>query len=102
MSISKAVNLLIDVQGGITAVNGGDLKLLPLPVAGIMSAENGYEVAQAYSDIDAMSKEMGCTLQSPFMTLSFMALLVIPALKLSDKGLFNGENFTFMPVVATQ
>ena len=102
VSISKAVNLLIDVQGGITAVNGGDLKLLPLPVAGIMSAENGYEVAQAYSDIDAMSKEMGCTLQSPFMTLSFMALLVIPALKLSDKGLFNGENFTFMPVVATQ
>ncbi len=63
-----------------------------------MSAENGYEVALAYSEIDAMSKEMGSTLQAPFMTLSFMALLVIPALKLSDQGLFDGENFTFTEV----
>ncbi len=97
VSICKAVNLLIEVQGGIVAVNGGDLKLLPLPVAGIMSAENGYEVALAYSEIDAMSKEMGSTLQAPFMTLSFMALLVIPTLKLSDQGLFDGEKFTFSP-----
>ena len=98
-SICKAVNLLIEVQGGVAAVNGGDLKLLPLPVAGIMSAENGYEVAQAYAEITAMSKEMGSLLQAPFMTLSFMALLVIPALKLSDKGLFDGERFTFVPPV---
>lgn len=98
VSICKAVNVLIEVQGGIVAVNGGDIKLLPLPVAGIMSAENGYEVAEAYSDIDAMSKEMGSTLQSPFMTLSFMALLVIPELKLSDKGLFDGNNFNFTEV----
>ena len=96
-SICKAVNLLIEVQGGVAAVNGGDIKLLPLPVAGLMSAENGYEVAQAYADIDAMSKEMGSTLKSPFMTLSFMALLVIPSLKLSDQGLFDGEAFTFTP-----
>ncbi|QMU27609.1 adenine deaminase [Adhaeribacter radiodurans] len=98
VSICKAVNLLIEVHGGIAAVNGGDLKLLPLPVAGIMSAENGYEVALAYSEIDAMSKELGSTLHSPFMTLSFMGLLVIPALKLSDQGLFDGEKFTFTPV----
>ena len=102
VSICKAVNLLIDVQGGIVAVNGGDIKLLPLPVAGIMSAENGYEVALAYADIDAMSKAMGSTLQSPFMTLSFMALLVIPELKLSDKGLFDGNNFKFTPVALPQ
>jgi adenine deaminase len=98
VSICKAVNLLIEVQGGIVAVNGGDIKLLPLPVAGIMSAENGYEVALAYAELDAMSKEMGSTLQSPFMTLSFMALLVIPELKLSDQGLFNGKHFCFTPV----
>lgn len=97
VSLCKAVNLLIKEQGGIAAVNGNDLKVLPLPVAGLMSAENGYEVALAYSEIDAMSKEMGSTLQAPFMTLSFMALLVIPALKLSDQGLFNGENFSFTP-----
>lgn len=96
-SICKAVNLLIAVQGGVAAVNGDDLKLLPLPVAGLMSTENGYEVAQAYAELDAMSKEMGSTLHSPFMTLSFMALLVIPALKLSDKGLFDGEKFMFTP-----
>ncbi|RDC64069.1 adenine deaminase [Adhaeribacter pallidiroseus] len=102
VSICKAVNLLIEVQGGIVAVNGGDIKLLPLPVAGIMSADNGYEVALAYSDLDAMSKAMGSTLKSPFMTLSFMALLVIPELKLSDQGLFDGNNFTFTPVVIPQ
>ncbi|QNF33858.1 adenine deaminase [Adhaeribacter swui] len=102
VSICKAVNLLIEVQGGVVAVNGGDIKLLPLPVAGIMSADNGYEVAQAYSEIDAMSKAMGSTLQSPFMTLSFMALLVIPELKLSDKGLFDGNIFSFAPVVVPQ
>jgi adenine deaminase len=64
-----------------------------------MSPENGYEVAQNYSQLDAMSKAMGSTLQSPFMTLSFMALLVIPALKLSDKGLFDGESFRFVNAI---
>lgn len=95
VSICKAVNLLIEVQGGVAAVNDGDLKLLPLPVAGIMSTENGYEVAQAYAEITAMSREMGSLLRAPFMTLSFMALLVIPTLKLSDQGLFDGERFIF-------
>lgn len=97
-SITRAVNLIIGAKGGVSAVDGEKEQLLPLPVAGIMSAEDGYKVAEAYSTIDKMSKEMGSNLASPFMTLSFMALLVIPSLKLSDKGLFNGDTFSFVPV----
>jgi adenine deaminase len=67
--------LIIKAKGGVCAVDGPAEKLLALPVAGIMSAEDGYEVAQQYSQLDAMSKAMGSTLASPFMTLSFMALL---------------------------
>ncbi len=94
-SICRAVNLLIQVKGGISAVFGEKEEVLPLPVGGIMSASDGYEVAGAYTRIDRMAKEMGSTLNSPFMTLSFMALLVIPDLKLSDKGLFSGQRFEF-------
>jgi len=97
-SIARAVNLIIGAKGGVAAVGMGKEELLPLPVAGIMSARDGYQVAQAYAAIDRMSKEMGSKLASPFMTLSFMALLVIPSLKLSDKGLFNGDSFQFVPV----
>jgi len=98
-SLCQAVNLLIQAQGGIAVVGSGEEKILPLPVAGIMSPADGYEVAAAYSELDAMAKKLGSTLASPFMTLSFMALLVIPALKLSDKGLFDGEHFVFTPVI---
>lgn len=94
-SITKAINLLIKEKGGVSAVSTDKEIVLPLPVAGIMSAGDGYEIAKAYTTIDKLSKEMGSTLNSPFMTLSFMALLVIPNLKLSDLGLFNGENFEF-------
>ncbi|RDV17038.1 adenine deaminase [Pontibacter diazotrophicus] len=97
-SIAKAVNLIIQSKGGVAAVGMGVQQLLPLPVAGIMSAEDGYSVAAHYSAIDRMSKDMGSKLESPFMTLSFMALLVIPSLKLSDKGLFNGDEFKFVSV----
>ncbi|WP_162053791.1 adenine deaminase [Pontibacter pamirensis] len=97
-SIAKAVNLIIQSKGGVAAVGKGVQQLLPLPVAGIMSAEDGYSVAAHYSAIDRMSKDMGSKLESPFMTLSFMALLVIPSLKLSDKGLFNGDEFKFVSV----
>jgi adenine deaminase len=72
--------------------------VLALPVGGIMSPDDGYEVAEAYTKIDKMAKEMGSTFKSPFMTLSFMALLVIPDLKLSDKGLFDGQRFEFVDV----
>ncbi|GHB47863.1 adenine deaminase [Mongoliitalea lutea] len=97
-SICRAVNALIEVKGGVVAIDGAQELLLPLPVGGIMSAEDGYEVAKAYTAIDLMAKDMGSTLQSPFMTLSFMALLVIPDLKLSDKGLFDGKEFKFVDV----
>ncbi|MBY5952134.1 adenine deaminase [Algoriphagus marincola] len=94
-SICRAVNLLIEAKGGVSAVSGKKEEILPLPVGGIMSPEDGYQVAEAYTRIDRMAKEMGSSLNSPFMTLSFMALLVIPDLKLSDKGLFDGRKFEF-------
>lgn len=93
--ILNAVNLLIANTGGICAVNGAEQKSLALPVAGIMSDQNGWEAGRLYQEIDAMAKELGSTLKAPFMTLSFMALLVIPDLKLSDKGLFSGKQFAF-------
>ncbi|RZM02368.1 MAG: adenine deaminase, partial [Pedobacter sp.] len=96
-SLSKAVNLLIAAQGGISAVSNSEEKLLALPVAGLMSAADGYKVAADYTAIDTFVKEtLGSGLQAPFMTLSFMALLVIPHLKLSDKGLFDGDSFSFV------
>ena len=95
-SICEAVNMVIEARGGISAVNGkGQKNILKLPIAGIMSDRDGYEVAKEYSDIDQFAKQLGCTLASPFMSLSFMALLVIPSLKLSDLGLFDGESFSF-------
>jgi adenine deaminase len=93
--LCEAVNTLIETKGGITVVYDGKKEVLPLPVAGIMSDKNGYEVAKLYSEISSKVKELGSSLHSPFMTLSFMALLVIPALKLSDKGLFDGNKFEF-------
>lgn len=94
--ICKAVNVLIKNTGGICAVNGADIKSLALPVAGIMSDKDGWETGKLYEEIDSMAKELGSTLKAPFMTLSFMALLVIPDLKLSDKGLFSGNSFSFV------
>jgi adenine deaminase len=95
-SICNAVNLVIEHKGGIS-FTGDDLEMtVPLPVAGLMSNEDGYKIAEQYSLIDKAVKEAGSTLSSPFMTLSFMALLVIPHLKLSDKGLFDGDKFDFV------
>ena len=94
--ICKAVNLIIKNSGGICAVNGGDEKILGLPVGGIISDKDGWKTGKLYQEIDAMAKELGSTLKAPFMTLSFMALLVIPDLKLSDKGLFSGKAFQFV------
>ncbi len=102
-SICKAVNLVIAAKGGVSCVTaspgGASLEgiVLALPVAGLMSNEDGYKVAAAYTAIDKMTKELlGSTLAAPFMTLSFMALLVIPHLKLSDLGLFDGDEFKFV------
>ena len=96
-SLMKAVNLVINEQGGVSAVSSLTEMVLALPVAGLMSNEDGYKVAAAYTAIDKMVKEeLGSTLTAPFMTLSFMALLVIPHLKLSDLGLFDGDEFKFV------
>jgi adenine deaminase len=95
-SIARAVNLVIQERGGVSCVAGDSELVLPLPVAGLMSTDDGYKVAEAYTNIDLMAKAAGSTLGSPFMTLSFMALLVIPSLKLSDFGLFDGQAFRFI------
>jgi len=94
-SIARAVNMLITTKGGISVVDGNEGFILPLPVAGLMSADNGYDVAAKYSAMNQKVKDLGSDLEAPFMTLSFMALLVIPALKLSDKGIFDGTTFSF-------
>jgi len=98
-SICEAVNLVIQSEGGVSVADipGSNVnKILPLPVAGLMSNEDGYKVAEMYADIDLVAKRLGSQLSAPFMTLSFMALLVIPHLKLSDKGLFDGDSFQFV------
>ena len=76
-------------------MGNGESTVLPLPIAGLMSADDGYAVAEAYTAIDRAAKALGSKLQAPFMSLSFMALLVIPHIKLSDKGLFDGDTFSF-------
>ena len=98
-SICNAVNLIIENKGGISCADSGDSsinKILPLPVAGLMSNDDGYKVANLYTGIDKAAKSLGSKLSAPFMTLSFMALLVIPHVKLSDMGLFDGDTFTFI------
>lgn len=97
VSLCAAVNAIIRNRGGISAVNSEGEKVLPLPVAGIMTNADGYQTAKLYSEIDGFVKNtLGSTLSAPFMTLSFMALLVIPDLKISDLGLFSGKEFSFV------
>ena len=91
-----AINAVINCKGGVVACHNKKVHQLALPVAGLMSNEDGYKVATDYQAIDGFAKNvLGSVLAAPFMTLSFMALLVIPRLKLSDKGLFDGATFTF-------
>jgi adenine deaminase len=92
-SLLRAINMVIAHKGGISCVKPDLEMILPLPVAGLMSDDDGYKVAELYAIIDKAAKDAGSKLRSPFMTLSFMALLVIPKLKLSDLGLFDGERF---------
>jgi adenine deaminase len=94
-AICKAVNLIIENKGGICAVSNSEEKIVSLPVAGIMSDVSGEIIGSQYAALDRMSKALGSKLHAPYMTLSFMALLVIPSLKLSDKGLFDGTSFKF-------
>ncbi|HNS14093.1 MAG TPA: adenine deaminase [Syntrophorhabdaceae bacterium] len=93
--ICSAVNAVIMNKGGLSVAYNNSTETLPLPVAGLMTDEDGHEVARQYSRLSDLAKQLGSSLRAPFMTLSFMALLVIPKLKLSDRGLFDGEAFTF-------
>ncbi len=98
--LCAAVNAVIEAEGGISAVGeNGETKVLPLPIAGLMSPADGYILAKEYSEIDAWAKtSLGCVLRVPFMTLSFLALPVIPALKMTDMGLFDVGKFGFVEV----
>ena len=89
------MNLIIENRGGVCAVSKESQEVLPLPIAGIMSNKSAEEIGESYSKLDQLAKDFGCSLKSPYMSLSFMALLVIPSLKLSDKGLFDGSLFKF-------
>lgn len=94
--LAGAVNLLVKHRGGYALCDGSDEDILPLPVAGLMTNADGFEVAAKFEALRQKARyQLGSTLKSPFMTLSFMALLVIPELKLSDKGLFDGKKFVF-------
>jgi adenine deaminase len=97
--IVSAINQIIDSKGGILACDGERSCLLSLPVGGIMSDDEGCVIAQRYEEIDAMAKELGSTLRAPFMTVAFMSLLVIPELKLGDRGLFDGRSFEFVELM---
>ncbi len=93
--IVSAINQIINSKGGILACNGEQTCMLSLPVAGLMSDAEGTEIAKKYEEVDAMAKSLGSTLRAPFMTVAFMSLVVIPELKLSDKGLFDVTTFSF-------
>jgi adenine deaminase len=93
-----AINAVIANRGGLSVQVGSQLQVLPLPVAGLMATGTCEAVAADYSRLDRQAKELGSTLRAPYMTLSFMALLVIPSLKLSDRGLFDGDRFEFVPL----
>jgi len=100
--LARAVNALVDAKGGICCTNGDQIEILPLPVAGLMSVSDGFKVSESYEMLNARAKELGSNLASPFMSLSFMALLVIPSLKLSDKGLFDGNRFEYTSLFLDQ
>lgn len=96
--IAQAINLIVDAEGGMSVVSDEETDILKLPVAGIMSDMPVTAMAQRYERLTETAKSLGCRLDAPFMTLSFMALLVIPELKMSDKGLFDGLDFRHVPL----
>lgn len=97
--MAQAVNRVIDDNGGISVVCDEFSDSLPLPVAGLMSNEDAFDVAEKLANLHNLAASLNCKLESPFMTMAFMALLVIPSIKLSDKGLFDGDAFEFMDVI---
>ncbi len=99
VDLCRAVNAVVDASGGLSAACGDELAVLPLPVAGLMSDQSCNSVAAAYAGLDSLAHAFGTRLRAPYMTLSFMALLVIPELKLSDRGLFDSNRFEFAPLL---
>ena len=97
--MARAVNKIIDNKGGFAVVSEDFEDALSLPIAGLMSNEDAYEVASKLNILHKMASALGCNLDSPFMTMAFMALLVIPSLKISDLGLFDGDKFEFVDVI---
>jgi hypothetical protein len=93
-----AVNAVVAARGGIAVAEGGHVESLALPVAGLMATDEGDLVAARYAELDRRARGFGCPLRAPLMTLSFMALLVIPELKMSDRGLFDGRRFAYTPL----
>jgi len=94
--LARAVNLIINNKGGLAVVGDSAEEILPLPVAGLMSIKDGRRVGELYQQIAEKAKMFGSKLKDPFMTMSFMTLLVIPELKISDQGLFDGKSFQFI------
>ena len=97
--MAQAVNTVIDNKGGIAVVSEDFADSLPLPIAGLMSNKDAHEVAHKLDILHHMANALGCELKSPFMTMAFMALLVIPSIKISDRGLFDGDAFEFIDVI---
>ena len=97
--MARAVNTIIDNGGGFAVVSEDFEDSLSLPIAGLMSNEDAYVIAEKLNTLHKMVKALGCSLDAPFMTMAFMALLVIPSLKISDMGLFDGDNFEFVDVI---
>lgn len=94
--IADVINKVVEMRGGIAVTDGEGMESLPLPIAGIISNLGAFELAEAGEKLDEMARRTGCTMKSPFITLAFMALPVIPRLKLTDKGLFDGDTFSFV------
>ena len=92
----KAINTLIEMKGGLVVVKEGEIKTLPLPIGGIISEKDAWTVSEKYQGLNKLLQVNGCKLQAPFMTLSFMSLLVIPEIKIGEKGLFDGNVFSFI------
>jgi len=99
--IMAAINLVIENKGGLALVDGSNREILKLPVAGLMSTESGEEVAAQYTRLKQGANALGSELESCYMALSFLALSVIPRIKLTDQGLFNGEKFELVELEVT-
>jgi len=95
-SICKAVNAVVRMKGGLAVIDGELTHTLPLPFAGLMSGDDANAVAKRHTALDKAARSLGCKMKAPFMTLSFMALLVIPHLKISDMGIFDADRFALL------